>query len=296
MTQTNEVGDLINSINNIEILGKSDVLKAIKVAQLSLKHRMNKNQRQRIVVFVGHPLDGTEEDFEDVGARLKKNAVSVDVINFAHPDNVSRLTTLVQTANAGSEDAPNCHFLDVPAGVTHITDVMITSPIVQPDDMGGAAAGGGGAAGADDPMRAMGIDPSLDPELAEAIRLSMMDQNQAANNDAGANQEANAPADTGPGVQPGLNAGAADDDDMYEDVEDDDQALKEALELSRMPQVPEKKAEEEKPKEPEVKPPTVDVNIDDDFMNDVMNDLGIDVDGEDEKKDEKKDGADKDKK
>lgn len=42
-------------------------------------------------MFVGSPLEGTEDDFEDVGMRLKKNNVSIDVINFAHPDNVSRL-------------------------------------------------------------------------------------------------------------------------------------------------------------------------------------------------------------
>jgi len=91
ITQTNEVGDLINVINNIQINGESDVLTAIKVAQLSLKHRKNKSQRQRVIVFVGHPVQGTEEDFEDVGMRLKKNNVSLDVINFSNPDNVSRL-------------------------------------------------------------------------------------------------------------------------------------------------------------------------------------------------------------
>jgi bisphosphoglycerate-independent phosphoglycerate mutase (AlkP superfamily) len=57
---------------------------------------------------------GTEEDFEDLGMRLKKNNVSLDVINFANPDNVGRLEAMVNCANDGSEDAPTCHFLDVP--------------------------------------------------------------------------------------------------------------------------------------------------------------------------------------
>ena len=39
LTQTNEIGDLINSINNIQINGNADVMTAIKVAQLALKHR-----------------------------------------------------------------------------------------------------------------------------------------------------------------------------------------------------------------------------------------------------------------
>ena len=40
---------------------------------------------------MGHPLNGTELEFEEVGKRLKKGGVSIDVINFANPDNVSRL-------------------------------------------------------------------------------------------------------------------------------------------------------------------------------------------------------------
>ena len=151
---------------------------AIKIAQLSLKHRKNKSQRQRIIVFVGHPLRGSEDDFEDVGLRLKKNNVSIDIINFANPDNVSRLQTLVNTANKESDDAPTCHFLDVPAGCSSIMEVMISSPILQPEDMGGAAGDmGGGAPGGGG--GGLGFDPSMDPELAEAIRLSMEEANAA---------------------------------------------------------------------------------------------------------------------
>jgi 26S proteasome regulatory subunit N10 len=185
LTQTNEIGDLINSINNIQINGNADVMTAVKVAQLALKHRMNKSQRQRIIVFVGHPMTkGTEEDFEDLGMRLKKNNVSIDVINFANPDNVARLQALVNAAN-GSEDQPTCHFLDVPLGCSHITDVMITSPILQPEDSGMGAgagdigAGNAGGANSDDPFANLGFDPNMDPELAMAIRLSMEEAKQA---------------------------------------------------------------------------------------------------------------------
>ena len=106
--------------------------------------------------------------------RLKKNNVALDVINFAHPENVGRLQAMVEAANDGSEDAPNSHFLDVPIGCSHITDVMITSPILQADNnMGGGNAGGDAGGDNNDPLAAMGIDPNMDPELAMAIRLSM---------------------------------------------------------------------------------------------------------------------------
>jgi len=36
--------------------------------------------------------------------RLKKNNVAIDVINFANPDNISRLQALVNTSNSGAEE------------------------------------------------------------------------------------------------------------------------------------------------------------------------------------------------
>jgi 26S proteasome regulatory subunit N10 len=61
----------------------------------------------------------------------------------------------------------------VPMGCTHITDVMISSPILQSNDMGMGGDVGGEPGANVDPLVAMGIDPNLDPELAMAIRLSM---------------------------------------------------------------------------------------------------------------------------
>ena len=65
--------------------------------------------------------------------------MAIDVINFANPDNVPKLQTLVDSANKND----NCHFLDVPLGVSMITDVLFTSPILQNEDMMGAGAGAG---------------------------------------------------------------------------------------------------------------------------------------------------------
>jgi len=66
------------------------------------------------------------EVYEELGQRLKRNSVAVDIINFANPDNVAKLAALVEAANSGN----NSHFLDVPMGVANITDIMISSPII----------------------------------------------------------------------------------------------------------------------------------------------------------------------
>ena len=39
----------------MKIDGKSDFMTGIQIAQMALKHRSNKSQRQRIVVFVASP-------------------------------------------------------------------------------------------------------------------------------------------------------------------------------------------------------------------------------------------------
>ena len=117
---------------------------------------------------------------------MRQNNVAIDVINFAHPENVPKLQAFVDAANKDD----NSHFLDVPLGVSMITDVLFTSPILQSEDFGGAAMPGagadgangmvvdqlnGGGQGADAGMAGLGVDFANDPELAEALRISMME-------------------------------------------------------------------------------------------------------------------------
>ena len=52
----------------------------MQIAQLALKHRENKNQKQRIVVFVGSPLEDSRDSLVKLGKRLRKNNVLIDVV------------------------------------------------------------------------------------------------------------------------------------------------------------------------------------------------------------------------
>jgi len=170
----------------------------IKVAQLSLKHRQEKTQRQRIIVFVGHPIQTELEEFEDLGMRLRRNNVSIDVVNFANPDNIPKLEGLIQACDDGTG---NCHFLDVPLGVAMITDVLISSPIIAMDfggDDGAGQAQPGAQPGAPAGAPAAGagfadfggIDPNLDPELAMALRISLEEERARQVNDDPVNPDA----------------------------------------------------------------------------------------------------------
>lgn len=41
---------------DIPLEGENNISAAVQIAQLALKHRQNKNQRQRIVIFCGSPV------------------------------------------------------------------------------------------------------------------------------------------------------------------------------------------------------------------------------------------------
>lgn len=103
MTPTNDIGKLLSALNKANIGGVSDITTAIQVAQLSLKHRENKNQRQRVVVFVGSPLDDSKDDLVKLGKRLRKNNVLIDIVTFGDEGmgNDEKLNALVEAAGAG---------------------------------------------------------------------------------------------------------------------------------------------------------------------------------------------------
>jgi len=96
---------------------------------------------------------------------------------------VPKLKALVEAANNSDQS----HFLDVPLGVAMITDALFTSPILHGDDAGGVGgmpadgSGGmvndvaaGGLPGAGGQFAQYGgVNPELDPELANVLKESL---------------------------------------------------------------------------------------------------------------------------
>lgn len=60
VTPTADLGKVLNSMASLQIEGETNFSASSQIAQLALKHRQNKNQRQRIVMFVGSPLSETK--------------------------------------------------------------------------------------------------------------------------------------------------------------------------------------------------------------------------------------------
>jgi len=177
VTQTQDIGVILSCLHGLRVRGCVDLKGAILKAQLALKHRQNKVQRQRLIVFVGSYLENvSEEELVALGRRLKKNNVAVDVISFGECEaNDAKLEAFIAAVNSNE----NSHLLSVSPGPHILSDVVLTSPIVQQDGMDGgygASASGinGQTTGSSD--YEFGVDPNVDPELAMALRISMEEE------------------------------------------------------------------------------------------------------------------------
>ena len=110
-----------------------------------------------------------------IAKKMKKNNVAVDIVSFGSEEqNTEKLEAFHEAVNSGD----NSHLVTVPPGMI-LSDSLFGSPIFQGEGAAGygggadeeAAGGGAGGTGFD-----FGIDPSLDPELAMALRVSMEEE------------------------------------------------------------------------------------------------------------------------
>jgi 26S proteasome regulatory subunit N10 len=151
------------------------VLSSLTRIQLALKHRQNKAQKQRIVVFVGSPIAEDEKTLVKLAKKMKKNAVALDFVNFGEveTENTQKLQAFIDAINSSD----NSHLVTIPPGPNLLSDSLIATPIMgetgSSDGIGGgeASTGGEGSGGFE-----FGFDPSVDPELAMALRMSMEDE------------------------------------------------------------------------------------------------------------------------
>ncbi|KAG6577780.1 26S proteasome non-ATPase regulatory subunit 4-like protein, partial [Cucurbita argyrosperma subsp. sororia] len=175
VTPTSDLGKILACMHGLELGGETNLAAGIQVAQLALKHRQNKKQQQRIIVFAGSPANHDKKLLETIGKKLKKNNVALDIIDFGEEDDgkPEKLEALLSAVNSNDSS----HIVHVPSGPNALSDVLISTPIFTGDGEGGsgfaaaAAAASAGGAGFD-----FGVDPNLDPELALALRVSMEEE------------------------------------------------------------------------------------------------------------------------
>lgn len=179
VTPTQEHGKVLAALHTVKLTGEPDMATGINVAQLALKHRQNKNQRQRIIVFVGSPLESpslSQDALVKLAKKMKKNNVAIDIVSFGDASGFDeRLQAMIENVNSSD----NSRFISVPAGAGLMSDHIVSAGLLSEDSPGGGPAAGpsgtanAGSGGDED---GFGVDPNLDPELAMALRMSLEEE------------------------------------------------------------------------------------------------------------------------
>jgi 26S proteasome regulatory subunit N10 len=136
-----------------------------------LKHRSEKSQRQRIVVFSCSPIDEDEKSLVKLAKKMKKINISIDVIAFGdlESDQTKKLEAFVESVKGGD----GSHLAIIPPGPNLLSEELQMTPI-----LGGEGAGEGGAGAGGGEPGDFGFEDAAenDPELAFALRLSLEEE------------------------------------------------------------------------------------------------------------------------
>ncbi|XP_048430232.1 26S proteasome non-ATPase regulatory subunit 4 homolog isoform X2 [Pyrus x bretschneideri] len=240
-TPTSDLGRILACMHGLEMGGEMNIASAIQIAQLALKHRQNKNQQQRIIVFAGSPVKFEKKVLESIGKKLKKNSVALDIVDFGEEDDgkPEKLEALLSAVNNNDSS----HIVHVPAGPNALSDVLISTPVFTGDGEGGSgfavAAAAATTAAIGGSGYDFGVDPNIDPELALALRVSM--EEERARQEAAAKRAAEEAG--GKGGEPSsksedvtmtdqANVSSKEDKKHTDDMVEENDLLKEALAMS----------------------------------------------------------------
>jgi len=207
VTLTTDTGKILAKLHQVNPSGDIRFVSGIKIAHLALKHRQGKNHKTRIVAFVGSPIDTDEKEMVKLAKKLKKEKVNIDIVNFGEDEaNTDLLNKFVTTING--KEGTGSHLVTIPPG-PHLSDALVSSPIVQGEDGAGAVSGsqGGGFE--------FGVDPNDDPELALALRVSMEEQRARQQAEGGTEAAAETGAAAG---QPAVTAGVQEGEETSEEA------------------------------------------------------------------------------
>jgi 26S proteasome regulatory subunit N10 len=142
--------------------------------QLALKHRQNKSQRQRIIVFTCSPIQEDEKTLIKLAKKMKKNTISVDFIAFG--DLESETTQKLEAFNEHVKGGDGSHLAIIPPGPNLLSDSLVTTPILASEGGGPGGRGDTGEGGGDTNGYEFGINSDPDPELAYALRMSLEEE------------------------------------------------------------------------------------------------------------------------
>ncbi|KAJ5581254.1 26S proteasome non-ATPase regulatory subunit [Penicillium hetheringtonii] len=190
-TFTSDFGSILSGLHRTKIHGTSHLSSSI---QLALKHRSEKSQRQRIVVFSCSPIEEDEKTLVKLAKKMKKNNVSIDVVAFGdlESDQTKKLEAFVDNVSSGD----GSYLAIIPPGPHLLSEELQQTPILAGENAGAAGASGGGDGG-----DAGGFNfedaAEEDPELAFALRLSLEEEKNRQEKEKKDREEAEGKTDLG---------------------------------------------------------------------------------------------------
>ena len=126
VTLTNDLSRISNSVKDINLSGECDFITSMNIATLTLKHRQNKSQKQRIILFVGSPIKHSVEEMTTLGKKLKKYNIAVDIISFG---NVEENRDILKIFYENVNNSNNSSTLEVPVGF-YLMDSLFGSALM----------------------------------------------------------------------------------------------------------------------------------------------------------------------
>ncbi|KAI9432299.1 hypothetical protein F5148DRAFT_1155025 [Russula earlei] len=178
---TKELGQILAAVHQTSTnLGRmASIPTMIMIMQLVLKH----------CSLLEDTSPDTEHALVHLAKKPQKNNIGLNIVAFgdgiedASKGGHSILHAFVKTASSDNSHLSSRHYLAVPP-VSHLSSIIFNSPILAgdcgiPDELVTIPGCVGGAAGTGGVSHfSSGIDPSLDPELAMVLQMSMEEATQ----------------------------------------------------------------------------------------------------------------------
>jgi 26S proteasome regulatory subunit N10 len=129
-------------------------------------------------MFNCSPIEEDEKNLIKLAKKMKKSGISIDIIAFGELSDDT--TKKLQAFSDNVQSAEGSYLATIPPSANLLSDSLITTPILGGDGTSnaggesGSGGGGGGPSGGND--FEFGVDPSVDPELALALRMSFEEE------------------------------------------------------------------------------------------------------------------------
>jgi hypothetical protein len=159
-TPTNDGEQAQAYLFGIKCRGHANFSQSLLKATLALKHRTNQKQAQRVVVFVASQLAEAKPDMVNLGKKLKKGNIAVDVVALGElgEEQKDKLVAFHEAVN----NRDNSLLVFVEPTQNELREYLQGTPLL------------GMMLPQMQEENVEAIDPSMDPEMAEAIRLSLL--------------------------------------------------------------------------------------------------------------------------